>query len=425
MAEILPVRCVRRGPAWPGPGPWPRTVPPGLSWVVTAGGRGACSWGPGGGEGAPRQVGEGGQAALSRCRSGNGAGAVQAGLCLTDASDGLGTLGPGLAATGNSAASPPFAAAWGRLRAAPCRPSVVTQGYGGGGGGEALRLPSAPGPAGLGWRSVSSPTPRRGPKSGTASCRGPAAGGWGRRPPRPEQRGRRRPVPSRLPTTPPGEGPRRSGAAPAPRSPGSAGRGGARAVRRGCAVLGAQRHSPRPAGLEMLARAAAAGARVAPAGESFADDVLRVFGANHSLSAGQLAGLLHRLGAAPALGAVLPLAHLHHNQVPRWWRRREPLRLRGDGEARAGLETHVQGRGRRAGWAGSSVVSCISSTVVFLHVEAGREGAKVYWGAGLGFRAKVPVRWWDRLAAGGRTDRGGGTGIRELLPAAVRGCPAD
>ncbi|NWZ68269.1 S39A8 protein, partial [Acrocephalus arundinaceus] len=47
---------------------------------------------------------------------------------------------------------------------------------------------------------------------------------------------------------------------------------------------------------------------------SFADDVLRVFGANHSLSAGQLSSLLQRLGAAPALGSALPLAHLHHNQ---------------------------------------------------------------------------------------------------------------
>ncbi|XP_041280462.1 metal cation symporter ZIP8 [Onychostruthus taczanowskii] len=47
---------------------------------------------------------------------------------------------------------------------------------------------------------------------------------------------------------------------------------------------------------------------------SFADDVLRVFGANHSLSAGQLSALLQRLGAAPALGSALPLAHLHHNQ---------------------------------------------------------------------------------------------------------------
>lgn len=57
--------------------------------------------------------------------------------------------------------------------------------------------------------------------------------------------------------------------------------------------------------------------RGAPAAATFADDVLRVFGANHSLSAGQLSALLQRLGAAPALGAVLPLTHLHHNQVPR------------------------------------------------------------------------------------------------------------
>ncbi|NXS46749.1 S39A8 protein, partial [Balaeniceps rex] len=59
---------------------------------------------------------------------------------------------------------------------------------------------------------------------------------------------------------------------------------------------------------------AAAAVRAAPAASTFADDVLRVFGANHSLSAGQLSALLHQLGAAPALGAVLPLTHLHHNQ---------------------------------------------------------------------------------------------------------------
>ncbi|XP_061849135.1 metal cation symporter ZIP8 [Colius striatus] len=58
--------------------------------------------------------------------------------------------------------------------------------------------------------------------------------------------------------------------------------------------------------MEMLPGAAAEAA--------FADDVLRVFGANNSLSAGQLSALLHRLGAAPALGALLPLTHLHHNQ---------------------------------------------------------------------------------------------------------------
>ncbi|NXE22657.1 S39A8 protein, partial [Ardeotis kori] len=45
-----------------------------------------------------------------------------------------------------------------------------------------------------------------------------------------------------------------------------------------------------------------------------AEDVLRVFGSNGSLSAGQLSALLQRLGAGPALGAVLPLTHLHHNQ---------------------------------------------------------------------------------------------------------------
>lgn len=64
-------------------------------------------------------------------------------------------------------------------------------------------------------------------------------------------------------------------------------------------------HLPRPAGMEGQLD-----------GTSFADDVLRVFGANHSLSAGQLSALLQRLGAAPALSSALPLAHLHHNQVP-------------------------------------------------------------------------------------------------------------
>ncbi|XP_064004476.1 metal cation symporter ZIP8 isoform X3 [Pogoniulus pusillus] len=51
-----------------------------------------------------------------------------------------------------------------------------------------------------------------------------------------------------------------------------------------------------------------------PATAAFTDDVLRVFGANQSLSAEQLSSLLQRLGAAPALSAVLPLSHLHHNQ---------------------------------------------------------------------------------------------------------------
>ncbi|KAM6400514.1 metal cation symporter ZIP8 isoform 2-T3 [Pluvialis apricaria] len=60
----------------------------------------------------------------------------------------------------------------------------------------------------------------------------------------------------------------------------------------------------------MLPRAA--GARSATA--AFADDVLRVFGANHSLSAEQLSSLLQQLGAAPALDAALPLTHLHHNK---------------------------------------------------------------------------------------------------------------
>ncbi|KAM6269865.1 metal cation symporter ZIP8 isoform 1-T1 [Porphyrio hochstetteri] len=62
----------------------------------------------------------------------------------------------------------------------------------------------------------------------------------------------------------------------------------------------------------MLTRSVAT--RGAPAAVTFADDVLRVFGANHSLSAGQLSSLLQQLGAAPALSSLLPLTHLHHNQ---------------------------------------------------------------------------------------------------------------
>lgn len=172
------------------------TVPSGLSWVVTAGGRGARSWGPGGGEGAVRQVGEGGQADLSRWRSGNGAwgssGRPLPHGCLWRLCDSWARAGsnrefcslPPLPAREAVSGQPPATLlSWHRVTGAA--------GWGG-----ALRLPSAPGPAGLGWRSVSSPTPRRGPKSGTASCRG---GGGGRCPPRPEATGappRRRPVPS-------------------------------------------------------------------------------------------------------------------------------------------------------------------------------------------------------------------------------------
>lgn len=47
---------------------------------------------------------------------------------------------------------------------------------------------------------------------------------------------------------------------------------------------------------------------------AFAEDVLRVFGANQSLSAAQLGRLLERLGAAPQQGA-LELGQLHFNQV--------------------------------------------------------------------------------------------------------------
>lgn len=46
---------------------------------------------------------------------------------------------------------------------------------------------------------------------------------------------------------------------------------------------------------------------------AFAEDVLRVFGANQSLSAAQLGRLLERLGAAPQQGA-LELGQLHFNQ---------------------------------------------------------------------------------------------------------------
>lgn len=233
--------------------------------------------------------------------------------------------------------------------------------------------------------------------------------------------------PPRLPRTPPGEGPGRAGSAPAPRSPGRVGRGGAgvRAVRRGCDVLRAQPHSTRPARLEMLPRAAAA-ARGATA--TFADDVLRVFGANHSLSAGQLCALLQQqLGAEPALDAVLRLTH---NQVPRWpparWRREPGLSGCRFGSAaaavvRARLETHVQEQGRRRGWAAPEFLKSQRRRVPSRWSrERRREGAKISWGAGPEFRAKVPVHWGERLVIGGQLPS-----ISELLCAAVRGCPWD
>lgn len=98
------------------------------------------------------------------------------------------------------------------------------------------------------------------------------------------------PEPPRFPTTPPGEGP----PPPTPRRTAEGPRSG---------------HTRR--GAEMLSGAAVRGSPAA----TFAEDVLRVFGSNRSLSAGQLSALLSRLGAAPALSTVLPLSHLHHNQV--------------------------------------------------------------------------------------------------------------
>lgn len=98
------------------------------------------------------------------------------------------------------------------------------------------------------------------------------------------------PGPPRFPTTPHGEGP----PPPTPRRAAEGPRSG---------------HTRR--GAEMLMGAAVRGSPAA----TFAEDVLRVFGSNRSLSAGQLSALLSRLGAAPALSAVLPLPHLHHNQV--------------------------------------------------------------------------------------------------------------
>lgn len=99
------------------------------------------------------------------------------------------------------------------------------------------------------------------------------------------------PGPPRFPTTPPGEGP----SPPTPRRAAEGPRSG---------------HTR--CGAEMLSGVAVRGS---PAATTFAEDVLRVFGSNRSLSAGQLSALLSQLGAAPALSAVLPLPHLHHNQV--------------------------------------------------------------------------------------------------------------
>lgn len=92
----------------------------------------------------------------------------------------------------------------------------------------------------------------------------------------------------------------------------------------------APRPAPRPAEMLPPGRAAAALAALAllaaapgcsaqPRGPApaFAEDVLRLFGGNRSLSAAQLAQLLQRLGAARPGGAPLPARlPLHHNQVP-------------------------------------------------------------------------------------------------------------
>lgn len=202
------------------------------------------------------------------------------------------------------------------------------------------------------WGDLGQPRGRPQPPDGGAR---PALGERHRAPPGAPRRCR----PPRGPTTPPGEGP--DGRAPLPP--------------RGARGQGLRRppHSPRPAGMEGQLGAT-----------SFADDVLRVFGANHSLSAGQLSALLQRLGAAPALGSELPLAHLHHNQVPA---------PRGIFEG-SGLGTS---RSEGAGPAGQ-LRSVLSLTRVFSpHGEAGKEGGREEWGqclVGLWARvgAEVPVR---------------------------------
>lgn len=74
--------------------------------------------------------------------------------------------------------------------------------------------------------------------------------------------------------------------------------------------------------LLLLAAAGLGGAAAGP-GLAFSEDVLRVFGANGSLSAAQLGRLLQRLGAGPAEGAPQP-APLHFNQVGRPVRPRAP-----------------------------------------------------------------------------------------------------
>ncbi|KAL2304888.1 hypothetical protein Nmel_006843, partial [Mimus melanotis] len=147
------------------------------------------------------------------------------------------------------------------------------------------------------------------------------------------------------PLRPPGRG-RAGGPRSRPAGPVGRGEGGAAALRH-------PPHCSRPAGMEGHSLPGA------PDATSFADDVLRVFGANHSLSAGQLSALLQRLGAAPALGSALPIAHLHHNQVL------APRGLRD----RAGQLRSVS---RLAG-------------LVFPHGEAGKEGAGAL-GSGCGQR---------------------------------------
>lgn len=68
------------------------------------------------------------------------------------------------------------------------------------------------------------------------------------------------------------------------------------------------------AGLLLLAATGGLGRPADGPELAFSEDVLSVFGANRSLSAGQLGLLLERLGAAPHQGA-LELGQLHFNQV--------------------------------------------------------------------------------------------------------------
>lgn len=157
------------------------------------------------------------------------------------------------------------------------------------------------------------------PGCGPQAPAGGAQPAPGERPDGPAVTEQRHRAPPALPPAPcPHYAPRGGAERAGPAAPVGRGEGGAAGLR--CPP-----HSSRPDGMEGQLPGP-------PSSMSFADDVLSVFGANHSLSAGQLSSLLQRLGAAPVLGSALSLAHLHHNQVPapRGWKRpgaREPAWL--------------------------------------------------------------------------------------------------